>query len=75
MKRQVESQQVRSEHTITYAEAVGVVQMDTSGAHGRVGIPGQIAMQVGCDVGRRIGENTRLVDMRKVATFITAAIN
>lgn len=66
---------MRSEHKITYAEAVKVVHMDTSGAHRRVGIPGQIVIQVGCDVGSRIGENTRLVDMRKVATFITAAIN
>ena len=69
-------QQVRSECKIMYAEAVKVVHTETSGELKRRGIPGQVGLQVGCDVVSRMGENTRLVgDMRKVVTFVTAAIN
>jgi hypothetical protein len=74
MKRQIEVQQVRSERNISYAEAMKVVHTETIEAPRRAGIPGQIEMQVGCDGGSRMGENTRL-DMRKCVTFVTSAIN
>lgn len=59
---------------ISYAEAGKVVHAETSEEPRRAGIPGQIGMHVGGDVGSIIGENTR-VDMRKIVRFITAAIN
>jgi hypothetical protein len=72
----MEVQQVRSERSISYAEAVKVVHAETSGAPGRAGMPGQIEMQARHDGGNRMGENTRMLgDMRKVVTFVTAAIN
>ena len=67
---------MRSERNISYAEAVKVVQAETIEALMRAGMPGLIGMQVGPDVESRMGENTRMVvDMRKVVTFVTAAIN
>ena len=67
---------MRSEQNIENARAVKVVHTETIKAPRRASIPGQIGMQVEGDVGSRMGENTRMVlEMRKVVTFVTAAIN